>query len=471
MKSENRIFFIFVLGLFLVIVGQPLFSDGMFMDGLWYATISKNLANGLGTFWYPHFTNTIFPAFHEHPPLAFGLQSLCFSIFGDGIYVERFYSLGTFFIVGLLIHFIWKEWSGSSKFSWIPLLLWVCIPTVSWTFANNMLENTMGIFLCLSVWFYLRSLKANRWFYLFVSGLMLILGALSKGFVALFPWSFPFFLWIVSRQISFRRMFTDTGMLVGCTLLPFIILLMSSTEAYDSLHRYFIQQVVGSIENVQTVENRFYILRKSFEELIPCFSILLITYFIGRNKKLDATVLKGSMKKALPLFLLALSGVAPMMISMKQRSFYISATYPFFAISLGIFIFPIVKPLFKNLKYSGKGFKIFKVTAYLFLLTGIGLSFAQRGRIGRNRGVVEDVHTILKYVPEGSIIGICPKLRNEWGPHGYFNRYGGISLAPDVQRMYSFFLSKKGCINEKEIVKEYNKIPISLKVYNLYKLK
>ncbi|MTI29249.1 glycosyltransferase family 39 protein, partial [Xanthovirga aplysinae] len=197
---------------------------------------------------------------HEHPPLAFGLQSLFFFIFGDSIYVERFYSLGTCFITGLLIHFIWKELNKDSKFSWIPLLLWVSIPTVSWTFANNMLENTMGIFLCLSVWFYLKSLKINRWNYLISSGLMLLFGALTKGFVALFPWALPFFLWLVSRQISFKRMIADSLVLIGSTLAPFILLIIVSPNAFDSLQKYFFKQVVGSIENIQTVKSRFYIL-------------------------------------------------------------------------------------------------------------------------------------------------------------------------------------------------------------------
>ena len=40
------------------------------MDGLMYSAISKNLANGIGTFWNPYLSETLFPEFHEHPPLV-----------------------------------------------------------------------------------------------------------------------------------------------------------------------------------------------------------------------------------------------------------------------------------------------------------------------------------------------------------------------------------------------------------------
>ncbi len=42
----------------------------MHVDGLWYATISKNLAEGFGSFWAPAFTATMAPVFNAHPPLA-----------------------------------------------------------------------------------------------------------------------------------------------------------------------------------------------------------------------------------------------------------------------------------------------------------------------------------------------------------------------------------------------------------------
>jgi len=153
--KKSRPYYIIVFGLFLGICAPTLWSDGMFMDGLYYAAISKNLANGLGDFWYLHHTDFSHPIFREHPPLAMGLQSIFFSIFGDSIYIERFYSLLTFIVTGFFIHLIWKEVIGKkySLYSWLVLFFWAIIPLNSWACSNNILENTMNIFVASSVFF------------------------------------------------------------------------------------------------------------------------------------------------------------------------------------------------------------------------------------------------------------------------------------------------------------------------------
>lgn len=128
----HHYFYLFVGFLFLGIVSIDLFSDGMFVDGLLYADISRNMAEGLGSFWKPHFTEVIYPEFYEHPPLALGLQSIFFYVFGDSIYVERIYSLSTYIIVGYLIALIWKKLTGEKKTGWIPIFLWIITGGIAW---------------------------------------------------------------------------------------------------------------------------------------------------------------------------------------------------------------------------------------------------------------------------------------------------------------------------------------------------
>ena len=69
-----------------------LFTKGMFFDGLTYATIARNLEEGLGTFWEPHYTAYIHPEFYEHPPFSFGIHSIYYRLFGDQAWVDRFYA-------------------------------------------------------------------------------------------------------------------------------------------------------------------------------------------------------------------------------------------------------------------------------------------------------------------------------------------------------------------------------------------
>jgi len=83
-------FYLAIAALFMLMTGFRLFAEGMFVDGVTYAAISRNLANGLGSFWEPHFSATLDTQFHGHPPLALGMQSLAFRVFGDSLLVERF---------------------------------------------------------------------------------------------------------------------------------------------------------------------------------------------------------------------------------------------------------------------------------------------------------------------------------------------------------------------------------------------
>lgn len=270
--KKYHYFYVFVIFLFLLVTSVELFSDGMFMDGLLYADISRNMAEGLGSFWKPHLSYTLFDEFYEHPPLALGLQSLCFSFLGDSIYVERVYSLFTFIIVGYLIVLIWGKLTDDKNNGWIPLFFWIIISGVTWAAANNILENTMSIFVCFSVLFYFKSINNRRFLWIILSGLSLSLGVLTKSFFCLYIWSVPFFIWLFKRKRNFRQMAADTFTLILSTVLPIALLYIFVPAAKNNMLNYFNNQVLGSINNVQTVETRFAIIKRKSKICfgIPC---------------------------------------------------------------------------------------------------------------------------------------------------------------------------------------------------------
>ncbi|MEG2178773.1 MAG: hypothetical protein RRY15_07855, partial [Bacteroidales bacterium] len=91
-------------------------------------------------------SETLFSQFYGHPPLAFGLQALFHNCFGNNLYFDKLYSVTTFLITGFLMIGIWKTLGKQIATAWIPLLLWFCFPLVLWALPNNLLENTMSIF-------------------------------------------------------------------------------------------------------------------------------------------------------------------------------------------------------------------------------------------------------------------------------------------------------------------------------------
>ena len=91
--KKHSIYWILTITVFVSLLIPALVQDGMFLDGITYAAISKNMANGYGSFFNPHYTKILYPEFHEHPPLVFIVQSGFFKLFGDAFYTERIFSL------------------------------------------------------------------------------------------------------------------------------------------------------------------------------------------------------------------------------------------------------------------------------------------------------------------------------------------------------------------------------------------
>lgn len=86
----------------------------------------------------------------------------------------------------------------------------------------------------------------------------------KKGEVSSFLHSFIFWIFIIKRNISFKRFFIDTSVLIFSTLLPFVVLYFVVPESIDSILAYINTQVIGSIQDAKTVETRFFILIRLF---------------------------------------------------------------------------------------------------------------------------------------------------------------------------------------------------------------
>lgn len=471
MKINSQItqelpFYSFAIGVFLILISPTILSDGMFMDGLIYSTIAKNLANGIGTFWNPQFTATCMTEFHGHPPLALGLQSLFFTVFGESRYIDKLYSLLTFVIVGLIILKIWKYLGF--KNGWLPLLIWFSIPLVSWACSNNMLENTLTVFTSLSILFYLKSQNKNKYIFIFLAGLMLAFGFLTKGFVALFPWSFPFLLWLLTKKTAFHNMAFDTIGLFVCTITPLVILILLFPDAGISLRKYIDIQVINSLKNVTTGDSRLFIIKRLFFELIPAIGLCVLFLIWGWRKQFSINRLKNNYKTALLFILLGLTGVIPIMISMKQSGFYILPAFPFFALAISILLYPLIEFLFDNQSYKTKGFLCFQWISYVTFFAGIVMSLYFSNHIGRDKNKIKDMYAITTIIPDGTTINILPDMWQDWSLHGYYGRYKNISLDPNLDNKRDFLLIQNKELSDTSIIKGYKKIEFQTSDYQLY---
>jgi 4-amino-4-deoxy-L-arabinose transferase-like glycosyltransferase len=466
--SQTLPFYLFTVGVFLIIVCKDILSNGMFLDGLIYSTVSKNLADGLGTFWNPHFTTTLMPEFHEHPPLAFGIQSVFYTFLGESRYIDKFYSLFTVAIVGYIILRIWK--TLGYKYGWFPLFIWLMTPTVFWASYNNLLENSLTIFTSLSILFYLKNQESKKYYFIFLSGFMLALGFLTKGFVAFYPWTFPFLLWLFLKQKSFGKMAFDTIGLFMFTIISLLLVVLLFPSAWLSLHKYIDHQVINSLRNIVTVDSRFDIVKRLFFELTPAAVLCILLLVWTRIRKSVAVLMKENIKKAMVFVSLGLTGVFPIMISMKQSGFYIISVYPFFAIGAGILVYPVIDSLFIKMNYESKWFLIFKWIGYGLFFAGIVLSLYFHNRFSRDNIKIKETYMILAEIPQGSIININPDMFEDWSLHAYFARFKNVSLDPDLENNREYLLIKNE-YNSDTLNSRYEMIKINTTEYKLYRKK
>jgi 4-amino-4-deoxy-L-arabinose transferase-like glycosyltransferase len=468
MKSKQTSFLIITIGLFLAIISPDLLSDGMFFDGLTYSAIANNLAHNIGNIWELHYTFTSFNVFHEHPPLAIWLESLFFRLFGDSIYIEKIYSFMTFVITGILIHLIWRKISNSEqqKMVWLPIFFSITVPTVTWAVSNNMLENTMMIFTTLSVLFTLNSLDRNRYLYLFLSGVSLAAAFMSKGFVGLYPLSLIFWIYIFKKNFSFKRFIVDTSVITLSLLSPFVFLYLFFHEGIISITKYINKQVFGSINNIQTVDSRFNILISLFNDILPMIIISLIILLIAKKKNINFNIDENSKNWIYIFFALGLSGVIPIMVSLKQSGFYILTTFPIFAISFALII---AKPTYYYISKIKMDNILFRKYSLLFLSISVLSVFIFSFTIGREKDKIIDLYKIMEVVPKHTTISIQKDIRNDWSMHAYYIRYANISLDSKIDTHNDFLLTYKGW--ESNLLNNYIPLDLGLNKYMLFKKK
>lgn len=473
MQNKYLPFRLLTLTIFIALLLPKMIQEGMFMDGMLYACVSKNLAHGFGTFWFPKFNLTGFAGlqtFHEHPPLVFGIQSIFFRILGDSFYIEKFYSFLMACIVAWLIMKTWRlsfeEDNNLKNLEWLPVLFWIIMPVIYFSFQNNLMENTMSVFSLLAVYFAIKGLQSGRqiFFNLFLSGLFTFLASFSKGIPGLFTVGVAGIWWLVKRDISFRQIAVYTLILLLVPAFIYGFLILINHNAYLSLENYVVRRLFERIGHAHTVGSRFHVLEKIVTETAPALIITLLVSIAGGLKKLKQPDRK-YIKTNIYFFLLTgLSGSVPLMLTKVQKSFYFVHALPFIAIGLAIIAAPALSDWIHKIKIN-KGFKIFRILSFLALISVLVYSGMQIGKVERDRELISDVRTLGNNLPVGSVIGVSPTLYTNWSLQMYLERYYHITIEK-TDPGFQYYLVNKG--SKLDVDKHCKKSGLSMNFYALY---
>ncbi|MBX2873056.1 MAG: glycosyltransferase family 39 protein [Saprospiraceae bacterium] len=414
--AKSRLLLLLGLILFFFCAAPFFVQKSMYNDGIWYACIAKNLADGIGSFWNPQLTSTIFPSFHEHPPLVFGIQSLFFSLFGSSILVERLYALFIFLFSAWLIVRIWKKGLAQKlelASLWpLPLIFWLLNEVIYLFYPGNVLEPTMGAFTLLSFYFLWiaaekKELKQSLLF-LALGALALVGATLCKGFVGLFPLAVLFLHWVVFRSMSFLQMTLRSVILIALLVVTYLVLL-ADPVALQSLEKYIDSQVFASINAERTAyhhrDSRLYIIKRLLEVSFPSLILTGLLLYPAFKKKI--VILTSDLSRiALFYSLIGVSASFPLMVSPKQSFYYLLPAIPFFALAMATLVAPIVREYLLNLDERPGRFRSIQVALSILLLVGIIFTISKIGTISkRDKVSLPDIEMIGTVVPQGSTVG------------------------------------------------------------------
>lgn len=476
LKTNNIQFYLWlvVCSTIILTVLSQLVQDGMFMDGMLYISVSKNLANGIGTFWHPHFSKTSMASFHEQPPLYFGLLAVFFKLLGTSMYVERLFSLITLCVTGCFIKKIWElvfitDFQNKQQ-SWLPIFLWITIPVCFWSYANHTEETVMSVFAVIAVYFISKALilKQKIYFNLLLAGVFVFLSSLTKGPQGLFPIAAIGLYWIANNKIfSFKKCIGYSLLLI----LPVVIIytgLITNPTIYKSYEMYFYKRFVSTFNNFgATTDNHFELLFRLFSELIPAFIIVAILLIVSKVKNITNNP---KFNFSIWFILIGLSGSLPLMVTLEQRGFYLTTTFPFFAIAIAMLITDIVSSLTNKINLESKQFVIFKYCTWLLLVGSVTYTISQIGNFKRDKEVLSDIYLINKIIPNGEIVSCPASMWNEWSIQTYFNRYNYISLESVESKQYQFLIAYKET-PDTSFYNQYVKRELNTQKLDLYQLK
>ncbi|MFH0759934.1 MAG: glycosyltransferase family 39 protein [Bacteroidota bacterium] len=442
-------------------------QEGMFFDGVTYAAISKNLAHGLGSFWAPHYTQTLYPQFFEHPPLVFGLQSLFFVLFGDGPATERIYTIFMTLLCLFLIASIWKLFypdKTTGKWWPLPVLLWIITPVVFWSSRNNMLENTLTVFILSSAWFTCKGLLTGRILWFLPGGAFILAAFLSKGPVGLFPLALPLWYFISCRNIRFPRFLLYLFTLAATPAILFLLLIRIEPDAGQNISNYLQQQVWPSLGNQRenVAGSHFLLLFKLAGNLVlPFMASLIFAVMKGKPDKRETGF---KVNASLFFFLTALSASLPLLITLKQRDFYLVPSIPFFALAMCAWLNE--RGCLPGCEDGNQMRRIARWYSLFLWLEVVGVTVLFTFKSDTEPGLIRDVEVITREVPSGSIISGDKIIYSDWPLVACLSRYGNISI--DDQHLNHWYLIRKNAALPDTLAGFYHPSYQKLKSYQLF---
>ncbi|MBK6522028.1 MAG: hypothetical protein IPG08_06690 [Sphingobacteriaceae bacterium] len=344
------------------------------------------------------------------------------------------------------------------------------IASVSWSYKNNMQENTVSVFVLASVYFMLRSISkdSNTYLFIILAGTSIFLASFSKGLPGLFPLSFFIIMRLAFKNITWKQVISNTFLLALFPAVIYFYLVYFNDDARRSLSFYVNERLFHRISNDHEVESRFTVLFWLFSDLLVPMVILLpfMGFNMMRNKKSMLSLQDPILKKHILLFAgIGLAGVIPLCLTHVQRAVYFVPALPFFAIMLSVLFLDEIFKLQNNVTLSPKAFKTVFTVGSVGVIAVLIYTIIVFGKDGRDEEVISDARKIAVVTGKNKNIYALSGIYEEWGFQFYLLRYNNITLEPGAKQQEYILLNKE----EKFADATYKDLNLDLTKYKLLK--
>ncbi|HEY9176261.1 MAG TPA: glycosyltransferase family 39 protein [Flavipsychrobacter sp.] len=431
-----------------------LVPEGIFLDGVTYAAISRNLAIGKGSFWHLYYRGDW--GFYEHPPLMFGLQAIFFKVLGDHYLTEKIYSFVIWVLTAIAMRSLWKRALAAhyEEYSYaLPLLLWCLAPTITWGYTNNILDCTMALFDIAAVLFIYRAIVSGSRWQLIVGAVCIFAALLTKGPVGMFPLAVPGLYWLAYKWGAWKelgRAVVQTLVLVELVVVG-VFLLFQFPESRSGIEQYLHQQLMAALGGEREITGgglgRWTLIYELLMQMLVPIALGVIVVVLAKVFKAKRPEYKLK-NTALFFLLVGIAASLPMMLSVKQRTFYLVPSLPYYIMALCVVLYPFYIALTNRLGVGEKRLKYFKMSAAVISLGLCVYLGSKVGQPGRDHEMIANMKYIGAHMPKGEKIGICSEMDKDYSFLAYIQRYNRMEVNPVFYAANYVLIDKQVCNND-----------------------
>lgn len=401
----------------------------MFLDGVTYAAISSMLADGIGSYDAPFYSLYLGEVFYDQLPGGFIVASWFFDILGQHYWVERLYCL-----VMLCVTIYGLRKVSLSLFDqevsvrWI-VLLYVTIHITFWSYREHVLEVGMTTACVWAVYLGIRAVQDRTIWAAIGCGLVTLLAILSKGPTGAYPLAVPLLYYItVDRLHGHGWVVIIPTLTLGLLAAALYQVDSIKTFADNYLAIQLLPSLAGDCE--VTTTHRAGILLDLVSEVAVPLAIALVVYMASTRLRRSMAIPTTDWRRIAFLVLVAASASLPLMLTLKQRRFYLLPSLPFYAMAIAYWSSPYIKVLATALSQRSR--RIAGGIGLALTLTAVTLMGLHAGGYARDQDLISDVVSIGTSSGQQALISADAEVCRDWATHAYFARYARLSLRCDT---------------------------------------